>query len=218
MFNEKIYTPEEVADHCKVPLEAINDEIKNGRLRAKNIGGHLRIMESDLNAYLSGEKDSTQPTSAVQSGVRINVSEAPNFTHTWPDGSKEKYTDARQGTATYGGRNYHVKVGFTTRETAGKARRRSVVLIDRYPTVEFVSAGTNGNALMTSIIKDRSGKQVPVGVTPPPEYENVRVGPYRDVVVGPYASNGLAVICNSDDIQTMALHALIRFRYREERK
>jgi hypothetical protein len=28
----------------------------------------------------------------------------------------------------------------------------------------------------------------------------------------------LAVICTSDDIQTMVLHALIRYRYREERK
>jgi hypothetical protein len=70
---------------------------------------------------------------------------------------------------------------------------------------------------MASIIKDRSGKQLPAGVTPLPEYANLRVGPYQDVVVGPGASNGLAVICGPDDFQTMARHALIRYRYREER-
>jgi hypothetical protein len=49
------------------------------------------------------------------------------------------------------------------------------VLIDRYPTVEFASAGTNGTGLMASIIKDRSGKQVPVGAMPSTEYANVRL-------------------------------------------
>jgi hypothetical protein len=149
--------------------------------------------------------------------LSIKVNDGPDFTHVWPNGKKEGFTDVRQGTAVFGGRTYHVKVGFTTRKSAGKARARSVVLIDRYPSVEFVSAGTNGSGPMASIIKDRSGKQVPVGATPPAEYANVTVGAYRDVVVGPRASNGLAVICNSDDVQKMVLHALIRYRYREGR-
>ncbi len=218
MLDEKVYTPEELAEHCKVPLEAINDEIAKGHLRVKKIGGHPRIWESDWNAYITRVNGSPQATSATPLDVSINLGDAPNFNHTWPDGKKEKFTDVQEGTATYGGRNYHVKAGFTTRDSAGKTRRRSLVLIDRYPTVEFVSAGTNGTGLMASIIKDRSGKQVPVGVVPPAEYANVRIGPYQDVVVGPGASNGLAVISNSDDIQTMVLHGLIRYRYRQERK
>jgi hypothetical protein len=218
MLNEKVYTPEELAEHCKVPLEALNDEIAKGHLRVKKIAGYVRILEADWHAYITGVNGSPQATSAVQLDVSINLGDAPSFSHTWPDGKKEKFTDVHEGTATYGGRSYHVKVGFTTRDSAGKTRRRSLVLIDRYPTVEFVNAGTNGNGLMASIIKDRSGKQVPVGVVPPAEYANVRVGPYQDVVVGPGASNGLAVISNSDDIQTMVLHGLIRYRYRKERK
>ncbi len=218
MLDEKVYTPEELAEHCKVPLEALNDDIAKGHLRVKKIAGYVRILESDWNAYIAGVNGSAQAANSVQLDASVNVGDAPNFNHTWPDSKKEKFSDAHEGTATYGGRNYHVKVGFTTRDSAGKTRRRSLVLIDRYPTVEFVSAGTNGNGLMASIIKNRSGKQVPVGVAPPAEYANVRVGPYQDVVVGPGASNGLAVICNSDDIQTMVLHALIRYRYREERQ
>ena len=65
--------------------------------------------------------------------------------------------------------------------------------------------------------KDRSGKQVPVGAMPSAEYANVRVGPYQQVVSGVGASNGLAVICDSKDVRTMVIHALIRTRYRKER-
>jgi excisionase family DNA binding protein len=219
MLNEKVLTVEEVAEHFKVPTEAVKQEIAKGNLRAISVGGYERVLESDLHAYKAGAKGSAHTAkSSVQSEASINLGKAAEFVHTWPDGKKEKFSDAREGTASYLGRNYSVKVGFTTRESAGKARRRSLVLIDRYPTVEFVSAGTNGNGLMASIIKDRSGKQVPVGVAPPIEYASVRVGPYHDVVVGPGAANGMAVICNSDDIQTMVRHALIRYGYRKERQ
>jgi excisionase family DNA binding protein len=219
VFDDKIYTLEEVAEHFKVPKEVIQGEITRGELRAKNVGGHVRILEADLKTYKTGENGSAQTAkSSSRSDASINLGDAADFFHTWPDSKKEKFSDVREGTATYNGRNYHVKAGFTLRDSAGKTRRRSLVLIDRYPTVEFVSAGTDKNGMMASIIKDRCRKQLPVGVAPPAEYTNLRVGPYQDVVVGPGASNGLAVICSSDDIQTMARHALIRYRYREERR
>jgi hypothetical protein len=218
MLDEQLYTLEELADHCKVPVKAIHDEIAKGKLHATTIGEYPRVRESDWRAYLAGTSGQAQATSVAQLEVSVNLGDAPGFSHTWPNRRVEKFIEAHEGTASYGGRNYHVKIGFTIRESAGKTRRRSLVLIDRYPTVEFVSAGTNGHGLMASIIKDRSGKQVPVGAVPPAEYANVRVGPYQDVVVGPGASNGLAVICNSDAIQTMVLHALIRYRYRKERQ
>lgn len=217
MLEDPVYTPEEVAEHFKVPVKAVGDEIASGRLRAKNVAGHVRIFESDLNAYKAGVDGSTQVKGSAQAD-ETKLSEAPNFYHTWPDGNKEKFADAHEGVAIVGGRNYHVKLGFTTRNSAGKTRRRSLVLIDRYPAVEFASAGTNENGMMASIIRDRSGKQLPVGALVPPEYANLRVGPYQDVVVGPGASNGLAVICNPDDFPTMVRHALIRCRYREERQ
>lgn len=218
MNDERVFTIEELAEYFKVPPDAVKEEITRRNLRSINVGGFERVLESDLNAYKAGARGSAPAAkSSVQSDASINLGRASDFDHTWPDGKKEKFADAQEGTASYFGRNYGVKVGFTKRESAGKTRRRSLVMIDRYPTVEFVSGGTNGNGLMASIIKDRSGKQVPVGAPPPPEYASVRVGPYQDVVVGPGASNGLAVICNSDDIETMVRHALIRYRYREER-
>jgi excisionase family DNA binding protein len=212
---DKVYTVDEVAEHWKVTTQAINDLIASGDLRATKFAGQVRITASALNEYIALANDSVQ--SSVQLDVSVNLGPAADFAHKWPDRSKEHYTDAQEGTATYEGRNYHVRVGFTKRYSAGKERRRSLVLIDRYPTVEFASAGTNGNGLMASIIKDHSGKQVPVGVGPPAEYANVRVGPYQQVVSGIGASNGLAVICDPNDVRTMVIHALIRTRYRKER-
>jgi excisionase family DNA binding protein len=217
VLQDTVYTVEEIAEHWKVTTQAIEDLIASGHLRATKFAGQVRITESALNEYIVQANGSVQSTNSVQLDVSINLGPAADFAHKWPDGSKEQYTDAQEGAATYSGRNYHVRVGFTKRYSAGKERRRSVVLIDRYPTVEFVSAGTNGTGLMASIIKDRSGKQVPVGVAPPAEYANVRVGPYQQVVSGVGASNGLAVVCNSEDIRTMVIHALIRTRYRKER-
>lgn len=219
MFNERVFTIEQVAEHMQVTAEEMKEEVFTGRLRALKIGEHLRIRESDLNAYLNGAQalPDTGKNSAHADEV-IALKEAPNFYHTWPDGKKELFTDVREGVAVYRGMNYRVKVGFTTRPSAGKERRRALVLVDRYPTVEFVSAGENNNGPMASIIKDRTGKQLPVGAPVPPEYADLKVGPYQDVVVGPGASNGLAVICDAGDLQTMVKHALIRYRFREERQ
>ena len=139
-------------------------------------------------------------------------------TYTWPNNTKEEYTNVREGVVQHSGRDYAVKIGFTIRESAGKRRRRALVIVNRYPTVEFVASDTaSGNIQMAGIIKDRRGKQLPKRAVPPPEYAGLSVGPYRDIVDGPGASNGLAVICASDDLATMVQHALIRYKYRQER-
>jgi excisionase family DNA binding protein len=214
MFTEKVYTTGEVAEHWKVTTQAIEGLISSGQLRVTKFAGQVRITESALSEYIAQANGSVQSTKL---DVKVNLGPVADFAHTWPQGKTEQFTEAQAGTASYQGRSYHVRVGFTERYTAGKNRRRSLVLVDRYPTVEFVSAGTNGTGLMAGIIKDRSGKQVPVGAQLPPEYANLRVGPYQQVVVGPGASNGLAVICESDDIRTMVIHALIRYQYRKDR-
>jgi excisionase family DNA binding protein len=222
MFHEEVYTIEEVAKHLRVPVEAVQKEIACGRLHATEVAEFLRIRESDLNAFknTAGPSGGTSPQTvsiSVQREVSVSLDDAPSFFHTWPDKKKEHFSDAREGVAIHSGTNYHVKIGFTFRDSAGKKRRRSLVLINRYPSVEFVSADTNGTGLMASIIRDRTGKQLPVGAASPPEYGGLRIGGYRDIVRGPSAPNGLAVICDSLDVETMVRHALIRYRYREER-
>src|SRR5437016_4426849 len=130
MFSEKVFTVEEIADYFKVPQDAVKDEIAKGNLRAINVGGYQRVLESDLNAYKSVASGSTHAANGpIQSGARINLYKAPDFDHKWPDGKSEKFSDVHEGTATYLGSNYGVKVGFTIRDSSGKPRRRSLVLI-----------------------------------------------------------------------------------------
>jgi len=212
---ETIYTVEEIADHLHVPVEAVKKEIARGTLRALKLDEFIRIRESDFGAYLSGIKPGQHQNDAVVERKHLNS--AQDFTFTWPDGKVERFTSAKEGVLSYTGREHHVKLGFTVRNSAGKPRRRSLILVDRYATVEFVSKDTSPKGSMASIIKDRHGKQLPVGAAVPAEYAGLPTGPYRDVVKGPGASNGLAVICDSEDFEIMVTHALIRYKYRQER-
>jgi len=223
MLAEEVFTLEEVGKHLRVPVEAVQQEIKSGRLRALVVAGeHYRVREHDLALYKDGAyaqpaAPTSQPSPPTDSGV--NLSAAPNFDYTWPDKKFERYTAVSEGVSSFGGKEYHVKLGFTVRRSSGKERARALVLVDRYPTVEFVAASekVGPEELLAGIIKDRNGKQLPVGATLPPEYVGMNVGPFREIIDGPGAKNGLAVICQASDRETMVKHALIRYRFREER-
>lgn len=212
---ETIYMPEEVADYLRVTIDAVEQAIAKGDLKAIRVGNYVRISESDLKTFLTGSPATTSSKPAAI--AKAGFSPGKDFTFTWPDKKKEQFTNVTEGTVSYRGRTRHVRIGFTVRNSAGKPRRRSLVLVDRYATVEFVSKDTSLKGPMASIIKDRQGKQVPVGAAPPAEYASLPTGPYQQVVSGPGASNGLAVICNSDDLDVMVQHALIRYTYRQER-
>lgn len=222
MFRENVYTLEEVSQHLRVPAEAVQKEIAAGRLRAIDVAGYLRVCESDLNKYkgeAQARSTSTGTYTPPPDDQTCMLKPTNNFRYKWPDGKDEEFTDAQEGTASYGGRTHHVKLGFTIRHSAGKPRRRCLILVDRYATVEFVAAeqDTSPQSLMASIIKDRKGKQLPVGARVPPEYQGIRIGPYRSVVDGSGAPNGLAVLCEASDDNAMIKHALIRYKYRGER-
>lgn len=220
MLSEEIYTVEEVAEHLRVPVEVVRKEVAAGRLQAMDVAGFLRFGASDLASYKNAAKAVMRIAGAPPATQKtwLELKAAAEFTHTWPDGTKEHFSNVSEGLAAWNGRSYHVKLGFTTRIAAGQPRRRCLVIIDRYPTVEFVAADNKPDTrLLASVIKDRTGKQIPANATAPAEYQGLSVGSYREVVDGPNASNGLAVVCEANDFETIVKHALIRYRYREER-
>jgi excisionase family DNA binding protein len=230
MFTEKVFTIEEISEHLRVPEDAVLQEVTAGRLRTLRIAGHVRVRESDFNAYLTASceaPDATEIASAAPANEArkqnlFELSPAPPFDHTWPANkgavkTTEQFVEARQGIVSDAGRERHVKIGFTLRSSAGKRRRRCLILVDRYPTVEFVAADEKPKGKMASIIRGRNGKQLPIGATLPPEYKDLPVGSYNEVVRGPRASNGVAVVCDSRDFATMVKHALVRYRFREGR-
>jgi excisionase family DNA binding protein len=224
---ESIYTVEEVCKHLRVPQECVEKEIESGRLKAFEVAGLVRISEYALDEYKkvaipqTNNNTGTKTHFSTRGPEWFKLQPAPKFIQHWPDGKVEEYQDVREGMATYNGNQYHLKVGWTFRTTGGEKRQRWLVIVDRYPTVEFVkcnNAGLGGAELAASIIKDRRGKQIPPLATLPPEYEQLHTGIYSDEVKGRGMPNGQAVICGVDDFETMVRHALIRYRYREERK
>jgi hypothetical protein len=214
---ERTYTLDQLAQILQVPVQALEAEIDAGRLRRLTIaGGLIRVTESDFNAYKTLASDDTTPGAKVNSGSRLET--IPDFTYVWPNANSELFSEAREGLIFHGGKEHRVKIGFTVRKAAGQDRRRALVLVDGYPTVEFVSADVTSNGITASIIRNRDGKQLPVGAMLPPEYRGMATGPYRDVVTGPRTSNGLAVMSRQDDFDTMLRHALIRYQFRKDRK
>jgi len=221
VLSEQVLTVEEVAKYLRVPVDAIQVEIATGRLSAINVAGHVRIREYGLSDYMNQARTKTdRQTAPGRDGFRIDIHAAPDFTHKWPDGTSEVFTNVSEGVASIDDADYQIKVGFTLREAAGQLRARSLVLVNRYPSVEFVAEAKDiqPDSKMASIIRDRGGKQIPVGAEVPPEYAGKQIGPYRSIVDGRGARNGIAVICESRDLQAMVEHAVIRYRFRDERE
>ena len=219
---QQVYSPEQLAEHLQVPVDFIHKEIDSGRLKAFEVAGTRRITFSSFNSFISTAAVKPQDDSTIQrssSADWLRLEPAEDFIQNWPDGKVETYTDAQEGIAKFGGRERHVKLGKSQRDAAGKLRVRYVVLIDRYATVEFAGEDEkNESGRIASVIKGRDGKQIPPGATPPPEYEGLPLGFYREVVDGPGAPNGLAVVCDESDVASMVKHALIRSQYRAERE
>jgi hypothetical protein len=212
---EAVLTLQEVSQHLRLPIEVVREEISAGHLRVMNFAGHIRVSESDLSRF---EEQAKSPSLLVAqlgavSDDSLQLRPASPFIQKWPDGSEERYDNSQEGTVRYLGTEFGVKLGFCRRNAAGCLRVRALVLIDRYPTVEFAGVdGTIGGAgLIASVIKDRRRRHIPVGSEIPPEYQAFQVSSYRDVVNGPGAPSGLAVICAQTDYVTMVRHALIRY-------
>ncbi len=51
---EKIYTPEELADICKVHKSTIIKMLKNGKIPANKVGKQWRILASEWRKYIAG--------------------------------------------------------------------------------------------------------------------------------------------------------------------
>ena len=224
---ENMYTLEEVSKHLRVPVEAVQKEIEKGRLQAIDVAGHIRVSEVALAQYKNeavvkpGRKPHLHAASQAKQDDWLKLQPAVNFTHRWPDNKVEQYKNVQEGVATHDGRQYHVKIGWTTRKSGGEERKRWLVIVDRYPTVEFVKcteAEPDGREYAASIIRDRKNKQVPALATVPPEYKEFSTAVYSDKVKGSGSSSGQAVVCPVNDFPAMVRHALIRTKYREERR
>ena len=144
-----------------------------------------------------------------------NLVPADDFTHRWPDLFLEHFTRALECTRRHMGRNVQILIGYTARKSSGALRRRAVIFVQGVPMVEFVGADSLPDGPMASLVKHRDMTHVDSELTLPDEYELMPTDWYREVVDGPHAYGGLAVICDSADHETMIGHALIRWSYKQ---
>jgi hypothetical protein len=100
-------------------------------------------------------------------------------------------------------------IGFSTSKRKGH-RRKAVVFVDGQPMVRFKAADNfDRSGLMVSVIKTAIGEYLRPKDLIPVEYSNFRVEPYKNHVDEPNTSTYMALVCASDDLQTMAEHALL---------
>jgi hypothetical protein len=212
-----------LASTWAVSVSDLEQEIVAGRLHAFWVNGHRRIALKEVERFVEAQVAQGQAQNHAQQrggtetaeGWMIALSPGASFPHVWPDGMREEYTEAHEGSASDGTRQVRVRVGLTYRKSAGQDRRRAVVFLDQRPMVEFVGGNEyQDTLLMASVIKNKDDKHIVAPEMVPSEYREFDVRPFRQVVLGPYASHGLAVISRSDDLTAMVRHGLIRAGYK----
>jgi hypothetical protein len=133
------------------------------------------------------------------------------FDWSWPK-EKHHYENAVQGRATWRGRTYDVRIGSVRTSGAGREREYVLVVINGYPTLNFVE-GDDGRyaSIVThpgSRATIRHDSELPAGYAD----ASLSLADYHEVVQGPGASRARAVVVDSPtDHGPMIRHAILRW-------
>src|SRR5262249_34964478 len=159
-----------------------------------SIGSEPRVIGQDFNEFVLARRSSgplgkgglnvTTNAKAHWVSNNLRLKSGSSFTHRWPDGTKERYRDVLEGSVTTKSGVRAVKIGFVSREAAGKDRERAAVFIDGRPFVEFCGADDfNQSKIMASIIKVNRRQVRPIeGV--PSRYAHLKVDAYNKFITG----------------------------------
>jgi excisionase family DNA binding protein len=69
---EKLLTPEDVAERLQVSRWTVMDYLREGRIQGRKVGRLWRITEGDLQAFIEGlsaERPASHPEPAAQEGL-----------------------------------------------------------------------------------------------------------------------------------------------------
>jgi excisionase family DNA binding protein len=217
-----VMTDDEVAEFLRVSKEAVEREIRSGKLPALRIGSEWRIIRKDFEQFLRTQ--TTQPKAKSRESGRQSIVFSPTkpFDHRWPEKkgqpkTPEHFDEAYAATVVTSAGTKKIVVGFSYGKN--DKRRKSTVFMDGRPMVRFKAADDfDSSKLMLSIIKTTDRKQLRPDEPIPAEYSGFRIDQYRTYIDEIYNSKNMAVVCDKNDLQTMAAHALIRAEQIEERK
>lgn len=229
-----VLTVHDAAARLQTTPERILAELEAGRLDGFRLGDEWRMTDEALLRFMgiktSTERKEMQPMTTAQ-----NVADKPGldygaildgaewhpvepFSFNWPN-VPERFEAGVEAKVKIGRKEHRIRVGFCTRKAAGDAnRKRGVVFLGQPPSlialVEFAGEDSDifeTSGRMVSVIKLRGGHQhLRPGQPIPPEYADLPLVTYNDVVTGPYAAGSMAVVAHKDDYNLMAHHALIR--------
>src|SRR2546427_8001558 len=143
---QDVLTLDEVSSFLRIPTEKITSEISAGKLQSLRIADEIRILKADLIRYLELARSTPPTVPALKQQPLpqspngrvpvVNLTTAQPFEHTWPNRRVEQYKEAYAGNVEFDGSLRSVAIGFTERQSAGRARKRSVIFVDRRPLVE----------------------------------------------------------------------------------
>lgn len=215
---------EELAERWGVDVPDIEAELAGGRLRSFLVNGKRRIPSAAVEEFeRRAGADARRPTPVADQQPRFSA--AAPFAHVWPNRMEEHYAQAFEARLERDDGPRYVRIGFGTRATVGRPRRRAVVFLsDRpfrepgravggRPVVEFVGVDDyEHNRLLASLVKTAEGKEVRSLGSLPDDYAGAQVVPYNSVITGPYSHSGLAVLVSEDDLAGMLRHGLVRAR------
>lgn len=234
----KVLLIDEVANILRCSTQDVQAEIESGKLKAFQVLGQLRVLESELQRFVSGtstfqaQESSTEqkgagmsPTvtadTATEKHLTIQIESMPAFTYVWPDGEPNEYKDPVSVTVQQDRKKAYFIVGKakSPKKQLGQLRWRFNVFLTSTPrssqglisVVDFVGGNEfDRDHMMASLIRHPDGRLVKENDNIPPEYQPFKLAPFNQIVHGPYARSGLAVVADKDDIRTMIRHAVVR--------
>lgn len=217
-----VLTPDEVASVMRLTPDQVHEVVAAGKLEAFDFCGFTRISKDSLMKAIGAAAPGVASTTTTRSNGTFSMGEfetAKPFEFTWPTAKGEKklvesYPRAfKTLVTTPAGRTLTVVVGITVRPSSGmQDRARVTVFIDGQPMVEFVGANDfERSHLLVSIIKPDGFKHLRAGQPLPTNYTSFETQPFDEIVIGPRAKKGIAVVCKIDDLATMVRHALLRW-------
>jgi excisionase family DNA binding protein len=224
-----VLTVKEVAEILRTSGDDVVKELEEGRMQGFKIGGEWRVTEKQLQSFINGGKKYEElgyETMNIRKGFSTNWKRADPFSYKWPSRAgantiPEEYPEVYETEIELPSGRQRAKIGYTTREAAGKEDRKRITVFitvgnQFVPAVEFVGANDfNSTHQVASIIKTAKGRQIHSVAQLPDQYKSMPVAVYFDIVNGPHASHGLAVVCKYDDRDMMLCHALIRANYKK---
>ena len=168
-----VLTAQEVAEILRVSEDTVKGELEQGQMAGFKVGSEWRILKDELFRFMEIKMKAEDKTCVEENMLDVEWREASPFSHTWPEGSIENYSEAYEADLDLSDCSM-VKIGYTTREAAGEKDRYRVIVFLKFgslliPAVEFAGANDfDKSHKVASVVKNDDNKQSFPGHNFPP--------------------------------------------------